>query len=53
MTVDRQRRHASRWLQLVGLVVAVVGLGGFWFDRDVPRAELTEEQREQIGRAHV
>lgn len=49
--LDRRRRHASRWLQLVGLVLALGGLTGFWLDRDAPRAELTEEQRELLGLA--
>jgi LCP family protein required for cell wall assembly len=34
---------------LLGLVVASVGLVGFWLDRDVPRTELNEFQRELLG----
>lgn len=39
----------ARLLQLLGLVVAVVGLCGFWLTRDVPRSELSAEQQELIG----
>jgi polyisoprenyl-teichoic acid--peptidoglycan teichoic acid transferase len=45
----RARRRQARWLQLAGLLVAVGGLVGFWLNRDVPRAELTEVQRELLG----
>lgn len=51
LALERRRRHAARWLQLFGLLLAVAGLTGFWLDRDVPRAELTEEQRELLGLA--
>ena len=42
-------RRRAWLLQLLGLVVASVGLAGFWLSRDVPRAELTEFQRELLG----
>ena len=45
----RTHRRRSRLLQLLGLVVASVGLVGFWLDRDVPRSELNEFQRELLG----
>lgn len=45
----RARRRRARLLQLLGLVVASVGLVGFWFDRDVARTELSEFQRELLG----
>ncbi|MDA0699768.1 MAG: LCP family protein [bacterium] len=45
----RVRRRTARWLQLLGLVVALTGLTGFWVNRDVARAELTELQREILG----
>jgi len=45
----RAHRRASRWLQLLGLVVALTGLVGFWFDRDVPRSDLTDVQRDLLG----
>lgn len=45
----RVRRRRSRLLQLLGLVVASVGLVGFWLDRDVARTELNEFQRELLG----
>ncbi len=45
----RARRRPARLLQLLGLVVAAVGLVGFWLDRDVPRTELNEFQRELLG----
>jgi LCP family protein required for cell wall assembly len=46
---DRVRRRWSRLLQLLGLVVASVGLVGFWLDRDVARTELNDFQRELLG----
>ena len=46
---DRVRRRRSRLLQLLGLVVASVGLVGFWLDRDVARTELNDFQRELLG----
>ena len=45
----RVRRRRSRLLQLLGLVVASVGLVGFWLERDVPRSELNDFQRELLG----
>lgn len=45
----RARRRRARLLQLLGLTVALVGLVGFWLDRDVQRTELSEEQRELLG----
>jgi hypothetical protein len=33
----------------VGLIVASVGLAGFWLDRDVERSELSEVQRDLLG----
>jgi polyisoprenyl-teichoic acid--peptidoglycan teichoic acid transferase len=48
-TRDRARRRQARALQLVGLLLAASGLIGFWLNRDVPRAELTEVQRELLG----
>ena len=48
-TRDRLRRRRARWLQLLGLVLAAAGLAGYWLDRDVARAELTEVQRELLG----
>ncbi len=45
----RRRRRLAWALQGVGLLVAVVGLAGFWMTRDVARAELTLSQRELLG----
>jgi polyisoprenyl-teichoic acid--peptidoglycan teichoic acid transferase len=45
----RARRRGARWLQLCGLLLAASGLVGFWMNRDVPRAQLTEVQRELLG----
>jgi polyisoprenyl-teichoic acid--peptidoglycan teichoic acid transferase len=45
----RARRRRSRLLQLLGLLVASVGLAGHWLDRDAPRTELHEFQRELLG----
>lgn len=40
----------ARLIQLLGLLVAVVGLSGFWLTRDIrDRVEWTEEQRQLIG----
>jgi LCP family protein required for cell wall assembly len=39
----------ARLLQLLGLIVALVGLFGYWFSRDVKRTELPEPVRELIG----
>jgi LCP family protein required for cell wall assembly len=41
----------ARWAQLVGLVIAVVGLSGFWLSRDVERVSLTAEQRALVNPA--
>ncbi len=46
---DRLRRRRARWLQALGLVVALAGLAGFWLERDVERSELTDAQREILG----
>lgn len=39
----------ARLLQLLGLLVAVVGLSGFWLTRDVEKTELTPEQKQLLG----
>lgn len=39
----------ARLLQLAGLIIAVVGLAGFWLNRDIPKTDLTEEQLEVLG----
>ena len=41
--------RSARLLQLLGLVVAVAGLAGFWWTRDTERTELGEQQRELLG----
>lgn len=38
-----------RLLQLLGLCLALVGLIGFWLNRDVQRVELSTEQKELIN----
>ncbi len=45
----RVRRRAARWFQLLGLLLALTGLTGFWLDRDVDRSELSDVQRELLG----
>ena len=45
----RALRLRAQLLQFLGLVVATVGLAGFWLTRDVPRTELTVFQRELLG----
>ena len=42
-------RRRAQLLQLLGLIVATVGLAGFWLNRDVQRTELTVFQRELLG----
>ena len=39
----------ARALQLLGLLLAVAGLSGFWLEQDVSRAQLTPVQRELLG----
>lgn len=39
----------ARLLQLLGLVIAITGLAGFWLGHDVDRAQLTQQQRELLG----
>ena len=39
----------ARLLQVLGLVIAIVGLSGFWLGRDVSRAQLTQQQRDLLG----
>ncbi|MDZ7799483.1 MAG: LCP family protein [Trueperaceae bacterium] len=46
---SRPTLRDARLLQAVGLLVAVLGLVGFWWNRDVPRTELGTQQRELLG----
>ena len=39
----------ARLLTLLGLLVAVVGLAGYWLARDVTRAPLSDGQRDLLG----
>ncbi|MEX2542424.1 MAG: LCP family protein [Trueperaceae bacterium] len=41
----------SRWAQLAGLVLAIIGLCGFWLTRDVERVTLTPEQQALVNPA--
>jgi LCP family protein required for cell wall assembly len=41
----------ARWAQLAGLVIAVIGLSGFWLSQDVERVSLTAEQRALVNPA--
>ncbi len=52
--LDRQRRQRrwARGLQLLGLLTAIAGLSGFWLNRDVERAVLSDVQREILGLEH-
>jgi polyisoprenyl-teichoic acid--peptidoglycan teichoic acid transferase len=45
----RRRRRQAWALQGLGVLVALVGLAGFWLGRDVDRSPLTELQREILG----
>jgi len=39
----------ARLLQLAGLIIAAVGLVGFWLNRDIPKTQLSEDQLEVLG----
>jgi polyisoprenyl-teichoic acid--peptidoglycan teichoic acid transferase len=41
----------SRVVQILGLLVALTGLAGFWLTRDVVRADLTQSQCQMLGMA--
>lgn len=41
--------RSVRALQLLGILIAVVGLSGFWLSRDVQRTLLSEAEREVLG----
>ncbi|MCC6309322.1 MAG: hypothetical protein IT345_00265, partial [Trueperaceae bacterium] len=42
-------RRRARLLSLLGILVAVVGLAGYWLTRDVDRKALSDDQRRLIG----
>ncbi len=46
---SRRVLRRARFLQFAGIIIAVLGLVGYWINRDVPKAELTEEQRTLLG----
>lgn len=39
----------ARWLQFLGLILAVAGLAGFWLTRDVEKPSLTAEQQSLVN----
>ena len=40
----------ARGLQILGILIALIGLTGFWLNRDIPdKAELNPEQKELLG----
>lgn len=39
----------ARLLQILGLILALSGLVGFWLSRDIARSTLSDEQRELLG----
>lgn len=41
--------RSVRWLQVIGIIIAAVGLTGFWLTRDVQRTILDEATREILG----
>ncbi len=45
----RALRRQAQLLQFLGLVIATIGLAGFWLSHDVQRTELTAFQRELLG----
>lgn len=42
-------RRDSRLIALLGVLLAVAGLAGYWLSRDVERATLSRDQRELLG----
>ena len=42
-------RARVRLVTLLGLLVAVAGLAGYWLTRDVQRGALSEDQRRLLG----
>lgn len=47
---DARRSRRLAWtLQVVGVLVALAGLAGFWLTRDVQRSPLSVAQRELLG----
>ena len=49
ITPDLINPGNARWLQLLGLIIAIVGLCGFWLSRDVERVELTAQQQALVN----
>jgi LCP family protein required for cell wall assembly len=41
--------RTARLVQVLGILVALLGLLGYWFNRDVQRTTLTAEERERFG----
>lgn len=39
----------ARLLQVIGILLAVVGLGGYWLTRDVPRSHLSEAEQALVN----
>ena len=48
MNSHRLLRRA-RVLQFSGILIAILGLLGYWLNQDIPKAALTEEQRSLLG----
>jgi len=47
--LPRPTRGLSRLLQLLGILLALVGLGGYWLTRDVQRTLLSDEARRLLN----
>lgn len=45
----RRARRRARIVQLLGVLLALGGLAGFWLTRDVARSQLTASQRDLLG----
>lgn len=45
----RRWRRWARTLQVIGILVAFAGLGGFWLSRDIDRTPLSDTQRALLG----
>lgn len=42
-------RARARWVTVLGVLLAVAGLVGFWLNKDVERKDLTADQRRLLG----
>lgn len=43
------KRYHARLVSLVGLLLALAGLAGYWLTKDIDRTDLTDDQRRLLG----